>query len=71
MVKVCIYTGGTDNHLILVDLRPLSLDGARVESVLDAAHVTLNKNSVPGSNFSFLPLDFRLGLTDKVEDHHF
>jgi len=40
--------GGTDNHLILVDLKPNSIDGARVQSVLDLVSITLNKNSVPG-----------------------
>jgi glycine/serine hydroxymethyltransferase len=42
------HTGGTDNHLILVDLKPASIDGARVQSVLDLVSITLNKNSVPG-----------------------
>ncbi|KAK6912784.1 Serine hydroxymethyltransferase-like domain [Dillenia turbinata] len=44
-------SGGSDNHLVLVDLRPLGLDGARVEKILDMASITLNKNSsalVPG-----------------------
>lgn len=46
----CCYCvpGGTDNHLILVDLKPNSIDGARVQSVLDLVSITLNKNSVPG-----------------------
>lgn len=41
--------GGTDNHLILVDLKPNGIDGARVQSVLDLVSITLNKNSVPGT----------------------
>lgn len=47
-VCVCARTGGTDNHLILVDLKPNGIDGARVQSVLDLVSITLNKNSVPG-----------------------
>ncbi|KAL6985508.1 Serine hydroxymethyltransferase 3, chloroplastic [Sarracenia purpurea var. burkii] len=43
-----LVSGGSDNHLVLVDLRPLDIDGARVEKVLDMASITLNKNSVPG-----------------------
>jgi hypothetical protein len=43
-----LCAGGTDNHLILVDLKPNGIDGARVQSVLDLVSITLNKNSVPG-----------------------
>lgn len=43
-----VCPGGTDNHLILVDLKPNGIDGARVQSVLDLVSITLNKNSVPG-----------------------
>eukprot|EP00775_Hariotina_reticulata_P013285 gene13285-13416_t len=42
-----IVSGGTDNHLILVDLKPSGIDGARVQNVLDLVSITLNKNSVP------------------------
>ncbi|KAK4853222.1 hypothetical protein QYF36_005549 [Acer negundo] len=42
-----LVSDGSDNHLVLVDLRPLGLDGARVEKILDMASITLNKNSVP------------------------
>jgi glycine hydroxymethyltransferase len=45
--RLCL-AGGTDNHLILVDLKPNGIDGARVQSVLDLVSITLNKNSVPG-----------------------
>lgn len=50
------HPGGTDNHLILVDLKPNSIDGARVQSVLDLVSITLNKNSVPGAS-SFVLLN--------------
>ncbi len=42
-----IVTGGTDNHLLLVDLRPKSLTGKASEIALGRAHITCNKNGVP------------------------
>jgi glycine hydroxymethyltransferase len=57
----CAYTGGTDNHLILVDLKPNSIDGARVQTVLDLVSITLNKNSVPGDKSAMVPGGMRIG----------
>ena len=42
-----IVSGGTDNHLMLVDLTPYDLTGKAVEKLLDEAHITANKNTVP------------------------
>jgi len=56
-----IVSGGTDNHLILVDLKPNSIDGARVQSVLDLVSITLNKNSVPGDKSAMVPGGMRIG----------
>ncbi|KAF5940535.1 hypothetical protein HYC85_021702 [Camellia sinensis] len=56
-----LVSGGSDNHLVLVDLRPLGLDGARVEKVLDIASITLNKNSVPGDKSALVPGGIRIG----------
>ncbi|MGP9822413.1 serine hydroxymethyltransferase [Salinarimonas sp. NSM] len=42
-----IVSGGTDNHLMLVDLRPKSLTGKAAEQALGRAHITCNKNGVP------------------------
>jgi glycine hydroxymethyltransferase len=42
-----IVTGGTDNHLMLVDLRPKKLTGKASEAALSRAHITCNKNGVP------------------------
>jgi glycine hydroxymethyltransferase len=42
-----LVSGGTDNHLILVDLRPLKLTGAQAELSLEKAGVTVNKNMIP------------------------
>lgn len=56
-----IVSGGTDNHLILVDLKPSGIDGARVQTVLDLASITLNKNSVPGDQSAVVPGGIRVG----------
>ena len=42
-----IVTGGTDNHLMLVDLRPKQLTGKAAEAALNRAHLTCNKNAIP------------------------
>jgi glycine hydroxymethyltransferase len=42
-----IVAGGTDNHLMLVDLRPKKLTGKAAEAALGRAHITCNKNGVP------------------------
>jgi glycine hydroxymethyltransferase len=42
-----IVSGGTDNHLLLVDLRPRGLTGLQAEMALDRAGITVNKNSIP------------------------
>ena len=52
---------GTDNHLVLVDLRPKGVDGSRVEFVLELAHVAANKNTVPGDKSALVPGGLRMG----------
>jgi glycine hydroxymethyltransferase len=42
-----IVSGGTDNHLLLVDVRPLGLTGKEAASILDDAGITCNKNAIP------------------------
>jgi len=42
-----LVSGGTDTHLLLVDLRPLGLTGSEVEEALDAVKITANKNNIP------------------------
>ncbi|AES79581.2 serine transhydroxymethyltransferase [Medicago truncatula] len=51
----------SDNHLVLVDLRPSGIDGARVEKILDMALITLNKNSVPGDKSALVPGGIHIG----------
>ena len=43
-----LVTGGTDNHLMLADLRPMNITGKELQSRCDANHITLNKNAIPG-----------------------
>jgi len=43
-----IVSGGTDNHLMMVDLRPFDLTGAEAETLLEEAGMTVNKNMIPG-----------------------
>ena len=56
-----LATGGTDNHLLLWDLRPAGLTGNKMEKVCDAAAITLNKNTVPGDSSAFAPGGVRVG----------
>ena len=43
-----LVTGGTDNHLMLADLRPMNITGKELQFRLDENHITLNKNAIPG-----------------------
>ena len=53
--------GGTDTHLALLDLRPLGLDGAKAEKVLEAVSIAINKNTCPGDKSALKPSGIRLG----------
>ena len=52
---------GTDSHMLLLDLRPLKLDGARVEAILEQANIACNKNSIPGDKSALTPCGLRIG----------
>ncbi len=57
-----IVSDGTDNHLMLVDLTPFDLTGKAVEKLLDSAHITANKNTIPNDPKSpFVTSGLRLG----------
>ncbi len=57
-----IVSGGTDNHLMLVDLTKQDLTGKEVEKWLDEAHITANKNTIPNEQRSpFVTSGIRLG----------
>ncbi|MFQ9456135.1 MAG: serine hydroxymethyltransferase [Agathobacter rectalis] len=57
-----IVSDGTDNHLMLVDLTPFGLTGKSIENLLDAAHITANKNTIPNDpQKPFVTSGIRLG----------
>lgn len=56
-----LATGGTDNHILLWDVRPLGLTGSKVDTVLECASITANKNSLPGDVSAINPGGVRLG----------
>ena len=56
-----LVSGGTDNHLLLVNLHPKKVDGARVERILELANISANKNTVPGDKSALIPGGLRLG----------
>lgn len=57
-----IVSGGTDNHLMLLDLSPLGLTGKDMEKLMDKAHITANKNTIPNDPKSpFVTSGIRLG----------
>merc|ERR1712094_85328 len=47
-----LVSGGTSNHLCLIDLRPKGVDGARAERIMEMAHIAVNKNTVPGDTIA-------------------
>lgn len=58
-----IISGGTDNHLMLIDLRNKNLTGKKAQETLDRAHITLNKNAVPYDDKSpFVTSGIRVGV---------
>src|SRR5580704_1414261 len=57
-----IVSGGTDNHLMLVDLRPKEINGKEAQEVLDRAGITVNKNGIPFDTYPiFKPGGIRIG----------
>ncbi|CAL9096009.1 unnamed protein product [Musa acuminata var. zebrina] len=56
-----LVSGGTDNHLVLVNLKNKGIDGSRVEKVLELAHIAANKNTVPGDVSAMVPGGIRMG----------
>merc|ERR1712031_56527 len=56
-----LATDGTENHLMLWDLRPLGLTGSKMEKVFEKMHITLNKNAVHGDVSAMSPGGVRIG----------
>ena len=70
-----LATGGTDNHLILWDLRPTGLSGSKMQVICDHCSITLNKNTVPGDTSALNPGGVRIGTpaltTRGLNESHF
>ncbi|OAV94341.1 serine hydroxymethyltransferase [Puccinia triticina 1-1 BBBD Race 1] len=58
-----LQTGGSDNHLVIWDLRPLGITGCKVEKICDLCHITINKTAVSGDNPAQAPGGVRLGTS--------
>jgi len=58
-----LVTDGSDNHLVLWDLRPQKLTGSKMEKICDVAHITLNKNAVHGDVSALSPGGVRVGTS--------
>lgn len=58
-----LVSGGTDNHLMLVDLRPANITGKEMEKRLDQVNITVNKNTIPDDPQSpFVTSGIRVGV---------
>jgi glycine hydroxymethyltransferase len=58
-----LISNGTDNHLMLIDLRNKNITGKKAQETLDRAHITLNKNAVPYDDKSpFVTSGIRVGV---------
>lgn len=56
-----VVTGGTDNHLVWLDLRSVGLSGGKGERVLEEVSISVNKNTVPGDKSALNPSGIRIG----------
>ncbi|KAJ1339297.1 hypothetical protein BSLG_006064 [Batrachochytrium salamandrivorans] len=56
-----MVSGGTDSHLLLIDLRSKKTDGAQVERILELVNIASNKNTIPGDKSALVPHGLRIG----------
>lgn len=56
-----VVSGGTDNHLILLDMRNKNVDGAKAQEMFESVGIIANRNSVPGDEKPFYPSGIRMG----------
>ena len=56
-----LITGGTDNHLMLINVKEKGLTGSKVQILCDALHITLNKNTIVGDKSALTPGGVRVG----------
>ncbi|CAJ1401184.1 unnamed protein product [Effrenium voratum] len=59
--KFDLVSGGTDNHLLLLDLRSKGVNGSKAEAVCELASIVLNKNTIPGDKSAMTPNGLRVG----------
>ena len=59
--KLC--TNGSDNHLILIDLRNQKITGSKIEKICEYVNISINKNSVPGDKSALTPGGIRIGTS--------
>ena len=59
--QIDVFTGGTDNHLVMINLKSKGIDGDRVEDMCNAVHITLNKNTLRGDQSALKPSGLRVG----------
>eukprot|EP00667_Euglena_gracilis_P021814 EG_transcript_24029 len=57
-----LVTNGTDNHLVLWDLRPCGVTGSKMEKLLEAVNISVNKNTLPGDKSALTPSGVRVGV---------
>ena len=66
-----LVSGGTDNHLLLIDLTDEDCTGKELEHNLDEVHITANKNTVPGEKRSpFVTSGVRIGTPRRHDPRH-
>lgn len=56
-----LITGGTENHLMLINLKARGLTGSKMEKICDALHITVNKNTIVGDKSAVTPGGVRIG----------
>ncbi|SCW02503.1 LAFE_0F07866g1_1 [Lachancea fermentati] len=56
-----LVSGGTDTHLILINLSNIGIDGARLETMLEKINIAANKNTIPGDKSALFPSGLRVG----------
>ena len=57
-----LSTGGTENHLLLMNLREKGITGSKVEYILEKIHISVNKNTIIGDKSALSPSGVRIGL---------
>lgn len=56
-----LVSGGTDNHLALIDMRSKGVNGSIMEALMNELKISINKNTVPGDKSALMPSAIRIG----------